>query len=477
MSFFQNIIDNIKYIFNKENKIKKYDKIYSEKLYILFGCLKDRICCYFDDTDKNLMINLNKNFWTLKYVFFDVYEYKKINKLHIRKFCSNYDMFMWAIHNGYKIKYKTTFFLNNIEVFKYCIEKGYPPNSITLENVVLYGNLENIKWLCNNGYQTTSRTFKNALINGNLENIKWLYKNNCRCYKNYDMSFINFDNKNVFECIDFLCSENFIITSQTLCNAIKSKKIENIEYVLSKNSKLIIDDEIVECIIMDSNIEIMELLLRNNCKHKKKNFYYAIRHCNLENIKWLYNNIFHNFNYDNDGEIICAAIYNGNLENIRWIYDNIKNINYCLDPYIEIINKNNLNIIDDIKLFEFFLEKGHNLNVKVFVNIVKNMAINDKFEIEKLEWLKKNECPYNYEVYHNVVKYGASQILEWLIVNDYKMFDYVGRIRHITKNIHIYKVIIKYGFKFIDNDSKYDDYDERKYKIFMEKDKQEGAML
>jgi len=243
MSCFTSIIDCIRKIFYDEDKIekdvkkydilhdRKHDRIYDKKLYDLIMILRDRFCCYFNDTEKNLMINLNKDFWTLKYVFYNICDYDRTKKLNIKYFCSNYDMFMWAMHTKYRFKYDALYFLNDIGVIKYC-------------------------------------------------------------NKERDMGYINFlrDKNNVKECMNFLLHEKFIITSRTLYNAIKSDKIY--------------DNEIME-------------LFEKNYKYEKENFYRVIEFSSLENIKWFYENVFCNFDYNNDMVIMRKAVFNRKLKMLK----------------------------------------------------------------------------------------------------------------------------------------------------------------
>jgi len=116
--------------------------------------------------------------------------FNKINKdnlrsFKIKNFCGSISMLEFATDKRNKNKYivneKTTYYLGNVEMFKY-MKKNYlkiKNTKNTFEMAASNGNLENMKWLKENGCPWNVLIFAEAALNGNLENMKWLKENGC----------------------------------------------------------------------------------------------------------------------------------------------------------------------------------------------------------------------------------------------------------------------------------------------------------
>ena len=135
-----------------------------------------------NEDEKKLLLQTSK---LCENIEFNKIDRNELRCFKIKNFCRSISMLKFATDkrnkNKYVINEKTTYYLGNVEMFRY-MKSNYPKinnTENTFANAAKNGNLENMKWLKENGCPWKKDIFANATKNGNLENMKWLKENGC----------------------------------------------------------------------------------------------------------------------------------------------------------------------------------------------------------------------------------------------------------------------------------------------------------
>jgi len=135
-----------------------------------------------NEDEKKLLLQTSKICENIEFNKIDKYN---LRSFKIKNFCGSISMLKFSTDkrnkNKYVINEKTTYYLANVEMFRY-MKSNYPKinnTTYTFAEMAKNGNLENMKWLKENGCSWNELTFFNAAKNGNLENMKWLKENGC----------------------------------------------------------------------------------------------------------------------------------------------------------------------------------------------------------------------------------------------------------------------------------------------------------
>lgn len=159
--------------------------------------------------------------------------------------------------------------------------------------------------------------------------------------------------------------------------------------------------------IEKENKDILEYMISNNFKFTNRCYLIAYQTGGLEYVKYLrsigcelYYNILYDF-VDYSYEIIDWLI-----ENNAWFSDNLFYIYFK----------------KDYELIEYIYKKGCPLNKDLFA------LASSYLNFEMMVWLKENNCPSDYTVFKNVLKYedrrdSKFEIIKWLYKNNFKIND------------------------------------------------------
>lgn len=177
--------------------------------------------------DKKLLLRVNSNFANIKMVFNNIEDH-----FNIKNFCNSVNMLKYAIQNDYKLKTKTSYFVNSIDVFVF---------------------------LKNQNIDFDDETFYCAIKSTNIDVIQWLYDNNCEGER--DEAYITAQDTHNLHVLRWMKRNNYDFNNDEFTRTAKK-----------------------------GNLNKMKILLLEGFDWNEDTFKAAIRYGNLENIKWLYEN-------------------------------------------------------------------------------------------------------------------------------------------------------------------------------------------
>jgi hypothetical protein len=242
------------------------------------------------------------------------------------------------------------------------------------------------------------------------------------------------------------------------------------EILKLKQNKKYWNEDAFNDIVMLGDLDKIKILKKLECPFKKNTYKFALKNDNMNIVNWLIENKYpygdlnlsdiielndvdkllwfkDSIHVPNKNECctmslecsLCKAIRLQNIEIIKWLKDHNYDFKKCTSSFSTAIEVSNLEILNYIKVlvappsfhsssFNWALERS-NGNLEI-LKIIKEYGCNfshDTFvvaciivektnNIDLLNWLKKNNCPFSYLAYPNSII--NHNLLEWLKNNN-----------------------------------------------------------
>jgi hypothetical protein len=212
------------------------------------------------------------------------------------------------------------------------------------------------------------RTFVAAMENGNLENIKWLAKNECPWDVRAIATAVRLERHDV---INWLVHNGFDLNEERFERGVVLGDVTYLNWLKENNAPM--NEDAMNIAIWTQKNNVISWMMENGFEITEKRFESAIKEKNLEYINWVLGS-----KCPLKEEVMAMVVK----------------------------QEGNSDIIN------IFIENGFQLNVERFE---KAILLKD---LEYIEWLKKMNCPFNYErIFGLAEASGDSKIMDWVLNN------------------------------------------------------------
>lgn len=297
-----------------------------------------------------------------------------------------------------------------------------------------FSRIEILRWLLTQGLTFDCYTFQEAIASGNFETVKFVYDVGFKCVEegtgdecDCKDDFFNCAVKaGDLEVMKWFHELNFKTDEWAFYYAVSDGNFDNMKWMhqVGIRPSCFAFKEAAEM----GNLEVMKWLLEIGCPYDETVFKASVKNGNTENLKWLVEN---NFPRYPDMEFVAAR--EGNLEALKWLLENFEDIKLTSTVYLEAVENEHIEILNFLKenncpwnlqtahyviknctedIFMWFLENGCPINTEVFECAVKN----ENFKI--LNYIKDHKIPVEGKKIKQCIGY-TKRMLEWLLNSGY----------------------------------------------------------
>ena len=272
--------------------------------------------------------------------------------------------------------------IGHIGMLKFLYEQGCPLNENTLVQAANHGHLEVLKWLQSVGCirqlceNANPWACTRAAENGHFEIVKWLHINGC-FWNEHTCSYAAEGGH--FEILKYLFDNGCPWNSQTFASA-----------------------------AMNGDFEMLVWLFEHKCPWNDDTFDNAVEHGDIEILKWLHKN-----GCPWNKTACSNAACNDHFEILRWLRENGCPWNSDWISYPG-VHSNNLPMLKWIRETD---KTALKLNSMLFsVNVFGG-------NLEILDYIFKNGCEFNRNMYESAAIYGHLDALKWMNERGFQMLD------------------------------------------------------
>ena len=377
---------------------------------------------------------------------------------------NNLNVVKW-FHNNFKFNTHSVIKAiktENINIIKYMLDNDFNCTKTAFEVACSTGNLDIIKLIhdyefyfgCNSEY---TLIMNNAIVSNNNELVTYLYYNNYKFKNNSIIYAIHYSDLNMIKTIIDIGYNIYTCYEDVYYNVALSGNLEMLKYF---KSMFEFNNNMFYAAAKNGKLECLQWLKDNNCPYSSNTYIGAINNGNIHNLNWLKNNncplcegmyecainldnilvidwlLNNNFTYEN---LIYMAIKKGNIDMIKFLDSKLNyEINKSILLTAVINNKNNCDI------FRYYYESNKIiLNESLFdIAVINNSLPN-------IEFLIKNNCPYNILTIHKKpIIENNLDILKLFHKYKLKLSDNVFNFAAYHLHLNILKWLFKNNYKF-----------------------------